>query len=121
LTAIVAMSPDIRTRTLRSLYIAINPSRMFTLRTADCFHSLLATKNFRSISTGLCCSCSFGRSDFSRTEIHGVDGTRAAALDQRKYDADMRTWPDASDEDGRLPVGVSDGSIYSQNAVKSKT
>jgi hypothetical protein len=36
----------------------------------------LATKNFRSISTGLRCSCSFGRSDFSRTDRYRVDGTR---------------------------------------------
>src|SRR5262249_54000710 len=80
LMAIVAMSPDIRTRTLRSLYTAIKPSRMLTLRTADCLHSSLVTKNFRSISTGPCCSCSFSRSDFSRTDIHRVDGTRAASL-----------------------------------------
>src|SRR5215510_5807704 len=52
LMATVAMSPAIRTRTLRSLYAAIKPSRMSTLRTADCLHPSLATKNFRSISTG---------------------------------------------------------------------
>jgi hypothetical protein len=64
LMAIVAMSPDIRTRTLRSLYIAINPSRTLTQRAADRLYALLATKNFRSISTGLWRSCSFGRSGF---------------------------------------------------------
>ena len=66
------MSPAIRTRTLRSLYVAIKPSRMLTLRTADCLHSSLATKNFRSISIGRWCSCSFGRSDVSRTDAHSL-------------------------------------------------
>jgi hypothetical protein len=60
----------IQTRTLRSLYAAISPSRMLTLRTADCRHASLATKNFRSISTGLWRSCNFGRSEFSPTDTH---------------------------------------------------
>jgi len=66
--AIVAMSPDIRTRTLRPSDEAIKPSRIPTLRTADSFHASFATKNFRSISTGQWCSCS-GRSDFSSTTM----------------------------------------------------
>jgi hypothetical protein len=56
LMATVAIPSHIRTRTLRSMYTAIKPSRMSTLRIADCLHSSLATKNFRSISTGLWCS-----------------------------------------------------------------
>jgi hypothetical protein len=67
--ASVAISPDIRTRTLRPWYAPIKPSRMLTLRTADCLQSSLATENFRSISIGPWCSCSLGRSDFSRTDI----------------------------------------------------
>jgi hypothetical protein len=78
LMATVAMSPGTRTRTLRSLYTAINPSRMVTLRTADCLHALLATKNFRSISTGLWRSRTFGRPEFSSMDTH-VLFTRAAA------------------------------------------
>jgi hypothetical protein len=63
------MSSDIRTRALRPWYAPIKPSRMLTLRTADCLQSSLATKNFRSISIGPWCSCSLVRSDFSRTDI----------------------------------------------------
>jgi hypothetical protein len=98
LMATVAMSPDIRTRTLRSWYTAISPSRMLTLRTADCLHASLATKNFRSISTGLWRSCNFGRSEFSPTHTHVLMEvfTRAAALiDQLKYDVNIQAWPDA--------------------------
>ena len=69
LMATVAMSPDIRTLALRPWYAAIKPSRMLTLRTVDCLQSSLATKNFRSISIGPWCSCSLGRSNFSRTDI----------------------------------------------------
>src|SRR6516162_6927820 len=64
--------PAIRTRTLRSLYAAIKPSRSLTLPTANCLHSSLLTKNLRSIPTGAWCSCSFGRPDFSRTDIHRI-------------------------------------------------
>src|SRR6476620_9791340 len=98
LMATVAMSPAIRTRTLRSLYAAIKPSRMLTLRTADCLHSSLATKNFRSISIGRWCSCSVGRSDFSHTDAYCVDGSRQlglpATVDQSKYDTNIKAWPD---------------------------
>jgi hypothetical protein len=74
LIATVATSPAIRTRTLRSSYTAIKPSRMLTLRTAHRLHSSVATMNFRSISIGLWCGCSFGRLDFLRTDIYCVDG-----------------------------------------------
>jgi hypothetical protein len=88
LMATVAMSSDIRTRTLRPWYAAIKPSRMLTLRTADCLQSSLATKNFRSISTGPWCSCSFGRSDFSRTDTHVLIEVLLEAV---VYLADART------------------------------
>ena len=86
--AIVAMPPDIRARTLRSLYTAINPSRMLTLRAADCLHASLATKNFRSISTGLWRRCNFGLSEFSPTgRATCVDGSLV------NYDANIQAWP----------------------------
>ena len=63
---------------------------MLTLRTADCLHSSLATKNFRSISI-------FGRSDFSRTDTHCVMEvvTRAAAHKSinRIMMPTFNTWP----------------------------
>src|SRR5262249_32656389 len=43
-----------------------------TLRTANCLHSSLVTRNLRSISTRPWCNCSFDRSDFSRTDIHAL-------------------------------------------------
>src|SRR6516165_54010 len=78
LMAIVAMSsPTIRTRTLRSLNAAIKPSRSLTLRTANCLHASLATKNLRSISTG-----PLSNSNFSRTDIHGLRGWRVGRLER---------------------------------------
>src|SRR6516225_6944214 len=96
LMATVAMSPDIRTRTLRSLYTATNPSRMLTLRAADCRHASLATKNFRSISTALWRSCNFGRSEFSPTDTHVLMKVFNRAAAQVEYAANIQAWPDAA-------------------------
>src|SRR6516225_1217776 len=77
LMATVAMSsPAIRTRTLRSLYAAIKPSRSLTLRTANCLHAPLVTRNLRSISTVPLFNSNFSRTDITDLGLEGREGQK---------------------------------------------
>src|SRR6478736_772817 len=51
--AMVALSSAMRTLALLPLLLAINPSRIFECRTMYFFHPSCATRNLRSISTGM--------------------------------------------------------------------
>jgi hypothetical protein len=66
LSAIVATPSAIRTLALCPLLFAISPSRIRMLRTIECFHPSLATKNFRSISSATLAPHPFVIADFAR-------------------------------------------------------
>ena len=97
---------------LAAVVCSDQPSRILTLRTAECLRSSLATKNLRSISTGPWCSCSLFRSDFSRTTIRGDD-----ALEKKRFfveDAGATWHVDVYD-------GILNGVVIAEIELKQET